>query len=92
MDRAWIQSETAVQYSPPHPSLSPQVGRGGRNGETGTRSYWADWLRRGVAMGIQPAAFWRLSWREWRMLQGEAAPAMGRAALDALMEQFPDGA
>ncbi len=52
---------------------------------------WAALLRRAVAMGLTPDAFWRLSWREWQMLNGRAAtPVLDRAALDVLMEAFPD--
>ncbi len=68
----------------PHPDPLPA------SGERGT-SVWPGLLRRAVAAGIAPDAFWRMSWREWRMLMGEAAPAMERAALEALMRRFPDG-
>jgi uncharacterized phage protein (TIGR02216 family) len=40
-------------------------------------------------MGIPPAAFWRLSVAEWRMLTGGAA-ALGRGEMEALMARFPD--
>jgi len=40
---------------------------------------------------IPPDAFWRLSLAEWRALtEGEGADPLPRAALDALVAQFPD--
>jgi len=40
---------------------------------------------------IPPDAFWRLSLAEWRALTGgEALDPLPRAALDALVAQFPD--
>lgn len=40
---------------------------------------------------IPPEAFWRLSLAEWRALtEGESADPLPRAALDALVAQFPD--
>ncbi|PVM92629.1 phage tail assembly chaperone [Caulobacter radicis] len=49
--------------------------------------------RAAVAFAIPPAAFWRLSLKEWRALAGEGevgGAAMGRPALAALMARFPD--
>lgn len=54
-------------------------------------SEWSAMLRAAVAMGLTPDAFWRLSWREWRMLTGEAAPRLARSEFEALMARFPDG-
>ena len=53
---------------------------------------WPDLLRlAAVRFGIPPAAFWRLSLAEWRALTaGDAAPALDRAGLDALLRQHPD--
>ena len=57
------------------------------------RDIWPDMLRAAVAMGIGPEAFWRLSWREWRMLCGGGVGAvLERGALDEMMARFPDGA
>ena len=40
---------------------------------------------------IPPDAFWRLSLAEWRALTGGEGPEpLPRAALDALLTQFPD--
>ncbi len=51
---------------------------------------WQGMVRQAARLGIAPEAFWRMSWREWRWLNGEAQPVMDRAALEALMEAFPD--
>ncbi|PVM78420.1 phage tail assembly chaperone [Caulobacter radicis] len=55
-------------------------------------SPWSEMLRRAaVAFSIPPAAFWRLSLKEWRALAGEGAgAALGRPDLVALMARFPD--
>lgn len=52
-------------------------------------------LRLGLAMGLAPEAFWRLSLREWRMLTEPAAGpstgrALGRAELERMAEAWPD--
>lgn len=54
---------------------------------------WGEMLRTAAALGIAPEAFWRLSLREWRMLvEGPAGAApLGRAALERMMEGWPDG-
>lgn len=54
---------------------------------------WGEMMRAAVRLGIPPAAFWRLSLREWRWLTGTAggeAVSLGRAGLDALMRHYPD--
>lgn len=51
---------------------------------------WRRWLAAGFAAGVAPAAFWRLSVREWRALSGSAAEALDRAGLLALAAQYPD--
>lgn len=51
---------------------------------------WPGMLRRAVAIGLRPADFWALSWREWAWLNGDAASVLPRAALDDLMRRFPD--
>ncbi len=54
---------------------------------------WAEMLRTAARLGLAPEAFWRLSLREWRMLveaPASAAP-LGRAALERMMEGWPDG-
>jgi uncharacterized phage protein (TIGR02216 family) len=41
--------------------------------------------------GLAPAAFWRLSLREWRAFTGEAAnDTLSRTRFDALSARFPD--
>ncbi|MGN6424059.1 MAG: phage tail assembly chaperone [Asticcacaulis sp.] len=52
---------------------------------------WASLLRRALLMGLPPEVFWRLSWREWVMLNGEAHAPLARAALEAMMRLYPDG-
>lgn len=53
---------------------------------------WGEMLRFAARVGVPPAAFWRLSLREWRMLT--AAPAapepMGRIVFERLAEAWPD--
>ena len=53
---------------------------------------WAAMLRQGLAQGIVPEVFWRLSVREWRMLTvaAGAAQCLSRTALDEMMERWPD--
>lgn len=50
-------------------------------------------LRAGVALGLSPEAFWRLSLAEWRMLTEAAARTspMGRGDVERLMAAWPDG-
>ncbi|NGM49430.1 phage tail assembly chaperone [Caulobacter sp. 602-2] len=44
-----------------------------------------------TAFAIPPAAFWRLSLKEWRALAGTpASPVLARPDLAALMARFPD--
>jgi uncharacterized phage protein (TIGR02216 family) len=53
---------------------------------------WAAMLRRAVLVGLPPAAFWRLSLKEWRMLvePGEGPGTMDRRELERLAEAWPD--
>ena len=52
---------------------------------------WAAMLRLGLAMGLAPEAFWKLSLREWRMLTEPAAgSSLGRAELERMAEAWPD--
>lgn len=51
---------------------------------------WPAALRLAVRLGLTPQAFWQLSLAEWRALTGGAAPALDRAALDALLQRYPD--
>lgn len=53
---------------------------------------WGEMLRIAVGLGIRPAAFWRLSLREWRMLTARPAGAafMGRDVFERLAEAWPD--
>ena len=54
---------------------------------------WGEMMRTAAALGIGPEAFWRLSLREWRMLVERApgAPPLGRAGLERMREDWPDG-
>ncbi len=40
--------------------------------------------------GIAPAAFWRLSLKEWRALAAPGESALTRAGFEALAARFPD--
>jgi uncharacterized phage protein (TIGR02216 family) len=53
---------------------------------------WSAWLAHAcAAFGIAPRAFWRLSLREWRALNGTGAVApLTRDELAALASRFPD--
>jgi len=51
---------------------------------------WDEMLRAALAAGVTATEFWSLSLREWRWLAGGAAPGLGSAGLDGLMEKFPD--
>ncbi|HEY0103451.1 MAG TPA: phage tail assembly chaperone [Brevundimonas sp.] len=55
-------------------------------------SPWGAMIRTAALLGITPAAFWRLSLAEWRMLTEDArvnAP-ISRAALTGMTEMWPD--
>jgi uncharacterized phage protein (TIGR02216 family) len=44
-----------------------------------------------LGLGLAPEAFWRLSWREWQMLNvAQEMAVLSRQALDDLMREFPD--
>lgn len=49
-------------------------------------------LRAAVALGLTPAAFWRLSLKEWRMLTETPAIAgpMERREFESMAEAWPD--
>lgn len=53
---------------------------------------WGEMLRTAANLGIRPAAFWRLSLREWRMLTARPSgpEPMGRDAFERLAEAWPD--
>jgi len=51
---------------------------------------WPAALRLAVRLGLTPQAFWQLSLCEWRALTGGSTPALDRAALDALLQRYPD--
>ncbi|MGE0828019.1 MAG: phage tail assembly chaperone, partial [Hyphomonadaceae bacterium] len=52
---------------------------------------WSAWLRLAAAMGVAPAAFWRLSLKEWRALAAPATQStFARSDFDALAARFPD--
>ncbi|MBU1383675.1 MAG: phage tail assembly chaperone [Alphaproteobacteria bacterium] len=49
-------------------------------------------LRTAALLGLEPATFWRLSLKEWRMLT-EAATAsapLGRSEFERMTEAWPD--
>lgn len=48
-------------------------------------------LARAALLGVAPAAFWKLSLKEWRALVAPPrTSALSRAELNALMQQHPD--
>ncbi|MEE2567326.1 phage tail assembly chaperone [Hyphobacterium marinum] len=50
-----------------------------------------DWLCLALRLGLMPAAFWRLSLKEWRALTAiGGAAVLDRTALEALRARFPD--
>lgn len=53
---------------------------------------WAEMLRMAARAGVTPAAFWRLSLKEWRMLTERSAgpEPMGRGAFERMAEAWPD--
>ena len=53
---------------------------------------WAVMLRVAVGLGVSVEGFWRLSLKEWRMLVAvpEGVVPLGRGALEAMMEVWPD--
>jgi hypothetical protein len=51
---------------------------------------WCALIAFAHAAGVAPAAFWRLSLREWRALTRSQTDRLSHAGLDALMQQFPD--
>jgi uncharacterized phage protein (TIGR02216 family) len=55
-------------------------------------SGWSSALQRAAALSIPPEAFWRLSLVEWRALTAAPplAPVLGRPALEALIDRYPD--
>jgi len=55
------------------------------------RTPWGALLALGVQLGVAPAAFWRLSLREWRALTTPVnSQILPRGAFEALAAQFPD--
>ena len=53
---------------------------------------WALLLRRALMIELTPEVFWRLSWREWAMLNGSLSGSpLGRARLEEMMRLYPDG-
>lgn len=55
---------------------------------------WSEMLQAAARMGVGPEAFWRLSWKEWRMLKAGPvqAPPLGRSELERMREMWPDEA
>tara|TARA_R110002051_G_scaffold27428_1_gene65977 strand:+ start:513 stop:758 length:246 start_codon:yes stop_codon:yes gene_type:complete len=53
---------------------------------------WGEMLRVAARAGVTPAAFWRLSLKEWRMLtERPAGPVpMGRDGFERMMAAWPD--
>lgn len=55
------------------------------------RTRWGAWLAHALAaFAIAPAAFWDLSLREWRALNGAGAAPLTRSDFTALAARFPD--
>jgi len=54
------------------------------------RTPWSTLLQRAQALCLGPAEFWRLSVREWRALVKRKEDSLSRAALEAMMQAFPD--
>jgi uncharacterized phage protein (TIGR02216 family) len=59
---------------------------------TGGMMPWGEMLRVAARAGVTPAAFWRLSLKEWRMLtERPAGPVpMGRDGFERMMAAWPD--
>ena len=55
-------------------------------------THWGEMLRAAARLGVEPAGFWRLSLREWRMLtEWPAGPApIGRMDFERMAEAWPD--
>jgi uncharacterized phage protein (TIGR02216 family) len=51
---------------------------------------WRVLIALAQSLGVAPAAFWRLSLREWRALTRPQNDRLSQAGLDHLMQQFPD--
>lgn len=51
---------------------------------------WAEMMRAAISLGIAPAAFWKLSLREWRYLTGAGGEMLGRRAFEQMMTTHPD--
>ena len=56
------------------------------------RTPWAEMLRTAALLGLDPAAFWRLSLREWRLLTDRPAATqpLQRSEFDRMAETWPD--
>jgi uncharacterized phage protein (TIGR02216 family) len=54
------------------------------------RTPWSRLLVLALGFGVQPAAFWRLSVREWRALASPIDTTLSRAAFEALARHYPD--
>lgn len=54
------------------------------------RTPWPRLLALAHGLGVQPAAFWRLSVREWRALAAPIDTTLSRAAFEALARHYPD--
>lgn len=53
---------------------------------------WGQMLRAAALSGVDPAVFWRLSLKEWRMLTDTptACPRIRRSELERMAEVWPD--
>ena len=52
---------------------------------------WMSWLRIAIGMGVTPAAFWKLSLKEWRALMQSTRPgAFNRHDLEKLRHHLGD--
>jgi len=54
------------------------------------RTPWPRLVAAAVRIGVTPAAFWRLSLREWRALTAAEDPTLSRLAFETLARRFPD--
>jgi len=64
--------------------------RSKRRSRMSERTPWTRMLSVGLHLGLAPQAFWRLSLREWRLLNAPSHQALDRAAFEALAAAHPD--
>jgi uncharacterized phage protein (TIGR02216 family) len=54
------------------------------------RTPWPRLVALAQGFCLPPSDFWRLSVREWRALVQQEQQKLSRAALEAMMQSFPD--